>query len=183
MADLGWVNMGHTTVRAVEKCSQMCKHPSNQSKPSIVIGVRNPYALWRSYFRYAWIGRCNGWHRPRTEDFESFMHWVNETGQAGQSDHLREACGSPCQYDFVIHTESMSDDFEKLFDQLGLPRRQLEHINPTDEAAPADQFFSKAILEIIHRIDGTIFDEFKYSKHTLPFHWSEVNLSSLHAGS
>ena len=90
------------------------------------------------------------------------------------SESLHRACGDPCEYDFVLHTETLELDFINLLSRLGLPLMGLARMNPTRDSQPergpppvAD--FTQEVLDVIHRVDGWVFSEFGYARRLTPF--------------
>ena len=80
----------------------------------------------------------------------------------------REQCGQPCKYDFMLHTETMQEDWIKLMDKMGEPRTLLPHdVNPSGKGQTFE--FTPEVLEIIHRIDANMFEEFGFKKRTSTF--------------
>ena len=91
-----------------------------------VLAVREPYKYWQSLFKYSWLESSQSFvawwlseHGERSkalrrqgtlQTFAHFMRWVEAEGEAmtgglSQSGRLHRACGEPCQFDRVLHTE------------------------------------------------------------------------------
>ena len=90
------------------------------------------------------------------------------------SESLHRACGDPCVYDFVMHTETLELDFVNLLSNLGLPLIGLARMNPTrrdqpERGPPPVAEFTQGVLDVIHRVDGWVFTEFGYTRRLSPF--------------
>ena len=85
-----------------------------------------------------------------------------------QSFLMEQQCGKPCKYDYLLHTETMQQDWIKLMDKMGEPRALLPHdINPT--VGKERLQFTKDVLGIIHRLDANMFDEWGFEKRDESF--------------
>ena len=81
---------------------------------------------------------------------------------------MEQQCGKPCKYDYLLHTETMQQDWIKLMDKMGEPRALLPHdINPT--VGKERLQFTKDVLGIIHRLDANMFDEWGFEKRDESF--------------
>jgi hypothetical protein len=70
-----WVNMGHTSQKALHDCTRACTVP--QLAPRLVISVREPFSWWQSNFCFSWTEPHNKLRPPASvADFPSFMRWV-----------------------------------------------------------------------------------------------------------
>ena len=74
-----------------------------------------------------------------------------------------------CQYDHLLHPETLESDFVALLGQYGLPLLGLPRINPTKEANHKDKLtppvvFTRDALRIINDVDDAIFTQFGYTK-------------------
>ena len=85
-----------------------------------------------------------------------------------QSFIMEEQCGKPCKYDYLLHTETMQEDWIKLMDKMGEPRTLLPHdVNPTGAKQVIE--FSSEALEIIHRLDANMFVEWGFKRRSESF--------------
>ena len=141
-----------------------------------VISIREPYSWWRSIYVYGYV--C--WQAAvcTNEDFLGFMRgvgmgmWANG-GKVAQSSYIQRECGSPCNADHYLRTESLSTDWLALLHKLRLPLIQLPHSNPTKERPKIPPtIFTQEICDIIHTVDEPMFTEFKYPKRECPFELS-----------
>ena len=167
-----WTNMGHTWGSAVEDCKRRCPHHK------VVVSIREPYSWWRSLFTYAfrcsWAAVCLPRGYPRT--FAGFMDWARRNPKQAQSAHIHNACGDPCQYDYLLKTERLIADWINLVRREHLPLYKLPRINMASNRnsdqprnQPPPTVFTEEILQIIHELDGPMFDEFGYARRTSAF--------------
>ena len=187
-----WSNMGHTSVGAVTGCAAKCNVPV-----AIVVTVREPYKYWQSVFSYSWIGDAAfltwwlgkyggmGTEQRRAGPLRSFLHfmrWVEATGccpwdgprvqspdrwPISQSGRLHRACGDPCRYDRLLHTETLTDDWIAMVTDFGLPRVALPRLNEAvggRTVTPPNMTLTDEIVAIINRVDAPMFSEFGYQK-------------------
>lgn len=183
-----WTNMGHTSRAAVDNCIERCTFGEGKIPPKVVVMVREPYSFWSSRYLFAkacvHAASCTGWFGITS--FLQFLQFIENRGNfvppdppnaswvAGrarspwepQSFIMEEQCGKPCKYDYLLHTETMQEDWIKLMDKMGEPRTLLPHdVNPS-KGAPELVEFDDAALDIIHRIDANMFEEWGYKKRT-----------------
>jgi len=171
-----WTNMGHTDQGAVSACAHRC--PERQT--FTVISIRDPYAYWASVYRYARFNRAAAAPSPGDMNFEQYIAWMAGEEQKpwwrrtpirgspawSQSVRVRRACGEPCTPDFVLHTESLADDWAALLDTLQVPRYPLPHTNAVK--APYNGLyntpFSRHTLDRINKMEAWFFRQFpKYT--------------------
>ena len=171
-----WVNMGHQMNHSdVDYCIDKCTFDGK--RPIVVMSIRNPYAYYTSLYKYAYAGAMF----PSTRlPFASFMdHYVFHVAPTprahrkyAQSEFIRHACGSPCRFDHLLHTETLDQDWEKLnrSEGLNLPR-QMPVVNAAQfvRGVPPLITFTRSILQRINQIDSILFDEFNYTRRTEPF--------------
>jgi len=173
-----WTNMGHPVYGAFAWCQQKCTF--NGLVPEVVISVREPYSFYRSLFTYGWkcqyAAVCVPYH---VSNFSRFMEWIYSGNRnVAQSRHVANACGTPCAYDHVLHTESLGDDWIRLVEALALPRRPLPWANPTSNNQPVGRgpppptVFTSRVVEIINELEANMFDEFGYEHRQAPFELS-----------
>ena len=82
---------------------------------------------------------------------------------------LNHVMYSWCQYDHLLHTETLESDFVAVLGHHGLPLLGLPRINPTKEANHEDELtppvvFTRDALRIINNVDDAIFTQFGYTK-------------------
>ena len=109
-------------------------------------------------------------------NFGSFMRWVNATPAVAQSARIRKQCGDVCKPDYVLHTETLKDDWLRMLQAEHLPLYELPHVNQGQSspegigsAFPAfDQTvaFTPDVLDIIHRVDAAMFSDWGYARRT-----------------
>jgi hypothetical protein len=79
-------------------------------------------------------------------------------------------CGEPCNYDFVLHTESLQEDFISLCKELGLPWPiKLPSIDEGGNRPVPSTNFTRSIIDKINLVDASIFDQFGYQRAIAPF--------------
>jgi len=181
-----WTNMGHTTRAAVDNCIKRCTFGEGKIPPKVIVMAREPYSFWSSRYLFAkacvHAATCTAW--VGITSFLGFLTYIenhgnfvapdphNETWVANrgtspwepQSFIMQEQCGKPCKYDYLLHTETMQEDWIKLMDKMGEPRTLLPHdVNPTNGAKEL-VVFDDAALDIIHRLDANMFEEWGYKK-------------------
>jgi len=174
-----WVNMGHQMNHSdVEYCIDKCTFGGK--RPIVVMSVRNPYAYYTSLYKFAYAGAMF----PSTRlSFGLFMeHYVFNVAPTprahrryAQSDFIRHACGFPCKYDYLLHTEALDEDWQHLrtSESLSLPRKM--PVNNTARflrGVPPLITFTASMLQRINAIDSILFDEFNYTRRTEPFNVS-----------
>ena len=147
--------MGHNRKVNIDACTSKCSAHGLQSK--VLISVREPYSYWASVYEYAWqciYGDCNSAEAIKlTADpdaginlearqkgvlatFESFLNYSVSKGLFTEAGRIEKACGDPCRYDEVIHTESMTAEWAALLQRYpGLPQVALPRINEAADAA------------------------------------------------
>ena len=115
------------------------------------------------------------------ESFLGYLRFIEQRGRfldgpgtspwMTQSYLLRQQCGQPCRYDNLFHTSSMQADWLALMNELGEPRTLLplpaDKTRVTPDTPPTN--FSHEVLEIIHRIDSNMFEEWGFAKRDRPF--------------
>ena len=147
--------------------------------------MRDPYHFWRSLFTYAWVGEASAVVIPEgVTSFAGFVRHAEEVatswGNHGEweyslSVNLLLACGRPCQYDYLLHTETLTHDWLHLLRQLEMPLVALPHHNPTNTTSrnpPPPTIFTTEVLAIINRLEASVFDEFGYERRTDEFELS-----------
>ena len=156
--------MGHpSTPQATDYCIDRCTFLG--VAPKVIITIREPYSFYRSRYTYH-KGELQG-RGIRT--FEQFMFADPSTvPRKQQSWDIRDACGTPCKYDYVLHTETLAQDWYALLEELGLPRIGLPHVIPSGKREPPT-LFTPAIAHKIEQIDRPMFEEFGYLKREAPF--------------
>jgi hypothetical protein len=105
------------------------------------------------------------------------MHMYEERRARAARYLLMRQCGRPCTYDYMLHTETMDDEWVGLMKAIGLaPKRLPRPVNPSTSAGRGwlgatspRTVFDEEVLEIIHRIDANMFGEFGYEKRLEPF--------------
>lgn len=159
-----WTNMGHTSKDAVQHCTLICM--AGGINPFIVVSIREPYAWWRSNYRYSWVGTQSA--RKTNNDFHFFV--TQSQAKDAQSAKIASACGQPCRADFILHTETLADDWQRLLQLLGWPPTLLPRTNPTsvrpDGSHPPAVSFSREIVAAINTLDANMFTEFGYPSRT-----------------
>jgi len=166
-----FTNMGHTSVAAVDRCRRQCVHEGVPAQT--IISIREPYAWWRSLYRYGFIGRNAAIMTGK--DFAGFMADASRNRGWAQSSNIRRACGAPCNADHILHTETLGADWLRLLIALDLPLVALPHVNPTatgehSNRVPGRTIFTQEIVDIIHFVDGPMFAEFGYTRRNdVPF--------------
>jgi len=165
------VAQGHIwSTQAITSCKAKCG-----PNVKVVISVREPYSWWRSLYTYGWYCEYAATCTLGAESFSAFVHRLAPKAHEPQSFHIHAACGSPCQYDDLIHTETMKQDWLDLLNKYNIPPMDLPHMNPSsshnsNKPRPPPTVFTQAIVDIIHRVDASIFSEFGYPKrHDVPF--------------
>lgn len=179
--------MGHTTWHGhIEWCSERCTF--HGVAPQVVVSVRNPYSYWRSLFTYAWVGIGSNLAIPDgVSTFGGFVQWADEQARATDNDMfalsmsfaLLLACGRPCRYDYVLHTETLSSDWLHLLTTLELPLVALPHSNPTQlqSRPPPPTVFTNEVRAVIHRLERSVFDEFGYERRMRTFELNSSHVS------
>jgi len=179
-----WTNMGHVHhTYNVDGCEQKC---IDRGVPvARTLTVREPYHYLKSLYQYTWVGEQpsglkaylthNG--EPTDYDrrhgtlktFETFLHWLDERGvhatpEFTQQARVHRACGKPCtNYDFLMRTESLTDDWYDLVVEYNLPPIALPHLNKAASTqTPPEAPLTATAAEIINRIERHIFIEFDY---------------------
>jgi len=169
-----WTNMGHTWMSAVNVCKNRCT--VGGQPPKVVVSLRDPYRFWRSLFTYAWYGAYSAIRIPAgVHDFAGFVLWARDHPEHSQSQSIRRACGRPCAHDFLLHTESLQNDWVRLLAALDMPLVGLPRINPTashDRTARTapPTVFTREVVDIIDNLEESLFTEFGYARRTdVPF--------------
>ena len=152
-----------------------------------VLAVREPYKYWQSLFKYSWLEsgpsfvawwlsehgeRSKALRRQGTlQTFAHFMRWVEAEGEAmtgglSQSGRLHRACGEPCQFDRVLHTENLAVGWNALVEELNLPRVSLPRLNAVKESGETlpDTTLTNEVIGIINRLDTAMFSDFGYGR-------------------
>jgi hypothetical protein len=142
-----WTNLGAhvTSFREVQSYMAGCRRPPpDRIVPTLVLTVRNPYDYW--WFVYAQkTTQCHGARamclaqynqlmsaKAQSNGNTSFYTFLHSTaGEAAtvhsavsQSGHIRRICGDPCDYTFLLHTETLNADYLSLLAHLNLPVMQ-----------------------------------------------------------
>ena len=185
LSDRGiWLNLGHTDQRAVSAC-----HIRGCSGAKVVVSVRDPFSFYVSRFKYARTMREQGnngddlWNflagRPQLaaslDNFEDFLTALTTEPSLDmftQRYILRRSLGQPYQYDEVLHTENLSDEYNELIARLGLDGEQLQHRNPSsslshllpDGVASEAHLWTCAMIDVVNERDAEIFDHFGYTR-------------------
>jgi len=179
--DLLWTNLGHMRNAwggHVDACRAECTF--NGMAPKVVVSVRDPYGYWRSLFTYAWVGDGSALGIPAGVDsFTGFVRWADAQASArsdGAFEHslsftLYLACGHPCRHDYLLRTETLETDWYRMLSTLELPLVALPHSNPTKlyMRPPPPTIFTWEVVEIIDRLESSVFDEFGYVRREAPF--------------
>ena len=78
--------------------------------------------------------------------------------------------GQPCNADFLIHTEAMGEDWQKLLREINWPPTAVPHSNPTAKTqhgkSPPAQVFTQKVLNAINVLEANMFEEFSYTMRT-----------------
>ena len=171
----GWSNMGHTTHGSVQHCLASCTFRG--VRPQIVLSIREPYEYYHSLYTYAYSGTG----MPKTHlAFEDFMKTYVEKAAPTPKAHYRysqatritRVCGTPCNYDYLLRTESLTQDWAALLKAMRIPLREaaasLPRLNPTTtkRGGAKPVIFTRRVLDIIDRADGMLFDLFGYARRT-----------------
>lgn len=117
------------------------------------------------------------------KSFENFMEYVGSpafvhdggtTGHGGWTltSRIRHACGQPCKFDFLLHTETLTRDWERMLRHFNLPHVALQHDNDSGAsdgslwgAAPRAVYTAKT-RRVVNALEAEIFDEFGYKMRT-----------------
>lgn len=166
-----WTNMGHTWVSALESCRKAC---SFVQPALVVISVRNPYHYYESVFKYAWRGQYSALSLPgNIKNFTEFLPWAVQMsgGSFTQSYRIHHACGTPCKFDHVIHTETLLADWVALLLKFQLPMVGLPKINEANagespRGAPPKSSYTLRNLQLVNSHDSAMFSEFGYKMQT-----------------
>ena len=146
-------------------------------RPQIVLSIREPYEYYHSLYTYAYSGTG----MPKTHlAFEDFMKTYVEKAAPTPKAHYRysqatritRVCGTPCNYDYLLRTESLTQDWAALLKAMRIPLREaaasLPRLNPTTtkRGGAKPVIFTRRVLDIIDRADGMLFDLFGYARRT-----------------
>ena len=121
--------------------------------------VRNPWDLMVSSYGW-WLQKAQKWEKfhlnvreiERMGSFSAFMHsrygrrminrsegdifdWISEDGRI--------------IVDFVGRFESLQEDWDRICDRIGAPRRQLPHMNRTERKASYREYYSEETRRIV----------------------------------
>ena len=178
-----WTNMGHATHDHLKTCTAKC----GNTRSIVVISVREPYKYYESLYYYT-IAGVNDRRvrsgcatkllmnhdkisiRKTLSSFAAFMDWVNTSARdTTQSARVHRACGQPCQYDYILHTETLAEDFSSLLSNLGHEPLLLPTLN---ERRPpprgnATATFTPSIVKLIDALEQPIFHTFGYNQRIL----------------
>ena len=172
-----WTNMGHTHKASVASCIHQCTFDG--VAPKVIVMIRDPYEFWASRFLFAWecklAASCTGSYG--ITHFHQFLRFIDnhmrmKTRTVWHPQHIimYDQCGNPCEHDFLLHTETMQEDWLELMDKIGEPRTLLpQTINPTRTGNHPPIEFDAEALEIIRRIDGPMFDVWGYKERKESF--------------
>ena len=171
--------MGHTTSNQVQRCRNRCPR---STRTALVLAVRNPYEYWQSVFKYTWDGKSIIAHRKFRDrgigmeamragalhSFTGFMQWAEKNGwQYTQTFRLARSCGSPCHYDFLLRTETLAHDWQRLVTNFSLPHVALPHINEghasSSASTPPNHELTPEAIRIVNKLDSHIFATFGYT--------------------
>lgn len=106
--------------------------------------------------------------------FAKFMRYVSTSplwrGNRSQTHRVKSRCGDPCVVDEVLHTETLTNDWQRLLCRYpGLPRIALPRINDqsqTDSShpwgTPPPATYTAEVVRIVNDMDRWIFDRFGY---------------------
>lgn len=177
-----WTNMGHASSAAVSRCA---KHAQTHAQPALIITVRNPYDHWLSVYEYAKVCLGRSSHRSATANFlkktngtaslasfASFLKHMRSQPSAravaAQTHHVVRICGNPCQYHFLLRTETLDADWLALLGQLRLPLKPLPHVNVVDGSARRTHqlaaHYTPELARIVQEMELLLFDHFGYSR-------------------
>lgn len=175
-----WSNLGHVKDQSlVYGCMASCTF--DHVLPLRVISVRDPYSFARSRYLYEWSCAYSNWcsisggHFQRWMSFEAFIQtWASpQSAHYTQSEILRRACGTPCDYDRILFTENLTAGWTALQLDTGLlPAYALPRTNPSQPGAlgtPPRTIFTRVVTDILERVEARMFSEFGYAKRTPPF--------------
>jgi hypothetical protein len=177
-----WTNMGHASFPAVSRCARRAQPFAQQA---LIMTVRNPYDYWLSVYEYAVV--CIQMNSKASltanylkkqdntrilESFGTFMGNMSSNANAlfvaSQTHHIERICGTPCDFTFLLRTESLDADWLALLGQLHLPLRPLTHVNvaaPTDDAAEVrKKVYTTELAAIVRRIEPDMFDKYGYAR-------------------
>jgi hypothetical protein len=175
-----WTNMGHASFPAVSQCASRAA-PLAQS--ALIISVRNPFDYWLSVYEYAkycirtntpqsfeasYLQKRNATDRLAT--FTTFMRYMDGESwarDATQSHHIERSCGSPCNYEFLLRTETLGADWLALLGTLQLPLRPLSHVNVANAASDSETRragYTPELAQIVLNLEAQLFDEYGYSR-------------------
>ena len=79
---------------------------------------------------------------------------------------------TPCVYDHVLRTESLADDWITLLIKTGNPLWRIPRSNPTVDGPlgpPPRTVFTQEVVDIINRVEASVFTEFGYQRRAAPF--------------
>lgn len=164
-----WTNMGHAGRPSVSACTAHC--PS--SKTLLVLSVRNPYDYWTSLFKYGRRGVNSAIANALPHEyFETFPTFVGHVATPEQfkwslTFRVQRACGNPCVFDFLLHTETLAADWSRLLTSLELPQIPLQRVNVGlhNETAGLDwKTMSTDISRKVTKLEWWIFATFGYAK-------------------
>jgi hypothetical protein len=183
-----WTNMGHVrtfneTVECVERCTVGAR------RPLIALSVRDPYTYYASLYTMAYAGLAIVHTRlpfdrfmeayvarpppstaVRNECNRSVAHFSRTLTQA-----ITGACGWPCKHDFLLRTETLSEDWANLVRVAGLPvsdRLPVFNAASKRRGTPPPIVFTQRVLDIIATADARVFEAFGYTRRTVPFNHS-----------
>ena len=182
-----FTNMGHADMvnnhlftNMVDYCKTRCVHDG--VPPKLIVSIREPYAFWRSAYIYSYTASPAQFRLRTNKDFIGYMRDADNDHRMVQSALIRKACGEPCTADYYLHTETLSDDWLNMLRDEDLPLVALPHANPTTTDSwkvPDKTIFTPEVMNIIHRVDANMFEEFGYRKRLdVPFELTSSQHSS-----
>ena len=130
------------------------------------------YSYIRSIFTDTWSGGYGAATHivAGIKTFQEFVERYAKSPDSWQHGHLGFMCGEPCNYDFVLHTESLQEDFISLCKELGLPWPiKLPSIDEGGNRPVPSTNFTRSIIDKINLVDASIFDQFGYQRAIAPF--------------
>jgi hypothetical protein len=173
-----WTNMGHASFPAVSHCG-------SRADPIVphafIMTVRNPFDYWISVYEYAKLciainssGSLEaGYLRKRNATdslatFSTFMRYmVSQKNGPSQAGHIRRSCGMPCNYRYLLRTETLDKDWLAVLGTLHLPLRPLSHVNVANPNADSEMrkaMFTPELVRIVQQLEPDLFVEYGYSR-------------------
>ena len=177
--------VGHNRPAIMSVCHSRC------GKAPFALSVRDPYAYHETLYRWTLVNSglvpIRTWHNMTAADvhassrekqipLRSFAHWIryvttNQT-QFLQSSRIAAACGRPCVYDMVIHTENLTTDFHSALRGASLIGAEqtlpMPHRNAVAGSARRPIAWTVELLALVTAAETSLFDEFGYSPRRVP---------------